>query len=134
MRREQWVNNALETVIDCDTVFLDPDNGLQTPSVLKYHKNGPKYVYYDEVKKFLSKTNTLIVYHHLGRNGSHASQIQQGASILQSIAGNSYKLLSLIFKPYSPRAYFIITKQNEVLDRVNDFMNSNWKQCFEKVE
>jgi hypothetical protein len=131
--REEWVNNALGVVKECDAVFLDPDNGLEVPSANKHTTKAPKYVYYDEVEKFLSITDSLIIYHHLGRNGTHASQMKQRANILQDIAGSSHNVISLCFKPYSPRAYFIITKQNEVRDRVNDFMKSKWKSCFEVV-
>ncbi len=132
--REEWLGNALKTVQNCDAIFLDPDNGLETPSCKKHTAKAPKYVYYDEVEKFLSITDTLIIYHHLGRTGTHASQIEQRASKLQDVAGDSYKVISLCFKPYSPRAYFIITKQNEVIEKVKQFYNSTWKKCFELFE
>ena len=132
--REKWLENALKAVQKCDAVFLDPDNGLETPSVKKHSAKAPKYVYYDEVGKFLIKTSTLVIYHHLGRNEDHTSQIRQRVSILRSIAGDSYELLSLRFRPYSPRAYFIITKQDGMVDRVKKFVDSNWKQCFEMIE
>ena len=133
-RREQWLNNALETVHDCDAIFLDPDNGLETPSVKKHSAKAPKYVYYDEIKKFISKTNTLIIYHHLNRSGDHITQIKGREKILGELAGEFYSIMSLRFRPYSPRAYFIITNQEQVKSRVDEFLSSNWKQCFELVE
>jgi hypothetical protein len=134
VRREQWLGNALETVHDCDAVFLDPDNGLETTSVLRHHAKAPKYVYYDEIMKFLSVTNTLIIYHHLNRNGDHITQIKENQKLLQELAGNRYTIISLRFRPYSPRAYFIITNQEQVRAKLDEFVNSNWKQCFELVE
>ncbi len=132
--REEWLNNALQVVQECNAIFLDPDNGLETPSANKHTAKAPKYVYYAEVEKFLSITDTLIIYHHLGRNGTHASQIGQRTNKLQDIAGSSYKVISLCFKPYSQRAYFIITNQEQVRNQVDEFLSSNWKQCFELVE
>ena len=133
VRRENWFINALETVSDCDAVFLDPDNGIETPSVSKHSAKAPKYVYYDEIKKFLTQTNTLIIYHHLSRNGDHITQIKQKEKVLGKLAGSSYTVISLRFRPYSPRAYFIITNQEQVKSKIDEFVNSNWKQCFELV-
>ena len=131
--REGWLRNALKAVSDCDAIFLDPDNGLETPSVSKHSAKAPKYVYYDEIEGFLSVANTLIIYHHLGRNGSHASQIREREDVLRGLAEEDYTVISLKFNPYSPRAYFIITNQEEVRSKIDEFVYSNWKQCFELV-
>lgn len=133
LRRKQWISDALETVQGCDAIFIDPDNGLETPSVKKHSVKAPKYVYYDEVKGFLSVTDTLIVYHHLSRNGDHLSQIKQKGIHLGKLAGNSYNVMSLRFRPYSPRAYFVITNQESVNNHIDRFLESNWMHCFEKV-
>jgi hypothetical protein len=118
----------------CDAIFLDPDNGLEILSVKKHSAKAPKYVYYDEVKKFLSKTNTLVIYHHLSRNGDHVSQIKQRGKILCELVGKSYEVLSLRFRPYSPRAYFVITNRKDMKGKVLEFVNSGWKQCFEFLD
>lgn len=131
LKREQWLDKALETVSGCDAVFLDPDNGLETPSVSIHSAKAPKYVYYDEIKKFMAIADTLIIYHHLSRNGDHAAQISNREKKLKELAGDSYKVLSIRFQPYSPRAYFIITNQGDMERRVLEFVKSNWNQCFE---
>lgn len=131
MLRDKWINDALNRVQDCDTLFLDPDNGLEVPSASKYSAKAPKYAYYDEIERFLAGRDTLIIYHHLGRNGSHESQIKQREKELRDIAGKGYEVVSLKFRPYSPRAYFIITNQKQITGVVNKFLDSNWKQCFE---
>ncbi len=81
----------------------------------------------------MSVANTLIIYHHLGRNGSHASQIKEREGALRDLAGEDYTVISLKFNPYSPRAYFIITNQEQARNTIVEFVNSNWKQCFEMV-
>ena len=131
LKRELWLKDALKTVSDCDAIFLDPDNGLETSSVSKHSAKAPKYVYYDEIEKFMSLSNTLIIYHHLGRNGSHASQIKEREDVLRDLAGEGYTVISLKFNPYSPRVYFIITNQEQARNTIVEFVNSNWKQCFE---
>ncbi len=131
--REKWLENALKAVQDCNTIFLDPDNGLETPSVSKHSGKAPKYIYYDEVEKFLSQTDTLIIYHHLNRSRDHIGQIKERENSLGELAGEFYNIMSLRFRPYSPRAYFIITNRKQVRSKVDEFVNSNWKQCFELV-
>lgn len=42
--------------------------------------------------------------------------------------------VQLTTPPYSPRAYFIITNQEQVRSKIDEFVNSNWKQCFGIVE
>ncbi len=133
LKRDKWLNNAIETVSGCDAIFLDPDNGLETPSVSKHSVKAPKYVYYDEIERFLSVTNTLIVYHHLSRRGTHTSQMRKKQGILQGLSGQDHIVISLRFRPYSPRAYFIITNQDQIRRKIDEFVNSNWKQCFEQV-
>jgi hypothetical protein len=131
--RRSWMARALEKVSGCDSIFLDPDNGLQTPSVSRHAATAPKYVYADEVLQFLSRAVTLIVYHHLGRNGDHTSQIQRRKADLKSIAGSDCDIRVLHFRRYSPRAYFLMTKEKEILNRVSQLAASEWRQCFDLV-
>jgi hypothetical protein len=41
--RQKWLARALDSVKACDLIFLDPDNGLEVPSVKIHHQRGPKY-------------------------------------------------------------------------------------------
>lgn len=133
-QREDWLRQALHTVSGCDLVFCDPDNGLQIPSVHKSDPKAAKYIFYDEVKQFLSVTDTLVIYHHLSRQGTHPEQIRHRAADLQEIAGPGRQVLTLRFRAYSPRAYFILTKQDAMIERIKSFAKSPWKQYFQLVE
>ncbi len=132
--RERWLEAALKKTKDCRAIFLDPDNGIETPSVKRYSKASPKYVCFDEIAKFASRKQIVVVYHHLGRNGTHEFQISQRALQLKSNLNCSDRIISLRFKSYSPRAYFIITNDQmyQPLEfKINKFLQSSWKQCFE---
>jgi hypothetical protein len=94
----------------------------------------PKYAFYCEIEKYLSNTKTLIIYHHLSRSGNHISQIKQREETLKKLAGESYSVISLRFRPYSPRAYFVISNQHQVINKISEFVGSNWKQCFELLK
>ena len=65
--RESWNLAALERTGDCRTVFLDPDNGLETGRVKPHSAQGVKYAFYDELKPYLDRGQSLVVYHHLNR-------------------------------------------------------------------
>jgi len=133
LKRHVWMENALEAIRGCDAVFLDPDNGLETRSVPKHSAMARKYVFYDEVAEFVTTCDTAIIYHHLGRDGTHHNQICRRAEILQDLAGDGCQVVSLLFLPYSRRAYFVITRSEIVVGRVKLFLESPWKQCFQWV-
>ena len=43
LKRAEWLERIKTQLKDCDLVFLDPDNGLETPSHARHHAAGPKY-------------------------------------------------------------------------------------------
>jgi hypothetical protein len=127
-QREDWFRGAMQAAAGCDLVFCDPDNGLQTPSIDRQNPKAAKYIFYDEVKQFLSVTDTLVIYHHLGRRDTHSDQILRRTADLQELAGPGRRVLTLRFCAYSPRAYFILTGQQAMIERIKTFAQSAWKQ------
>lgn len=75
--RDKWVHNAMEATKGCDIIFVDPDNGLKVKSVKRHHKIGPKYVFYEELLPYIKRGQSLIIYHHLCRNGTAEEQIKE---------------------------------------------------------
>jgi hypothetical protein len=130
-QREDWLRRAMQAVAGCDIIFCDPDNGLQVPSVNKQNPKVAKYIFYDEARQFLSAADTLVIYHHLSRQGTHLAQVQQRAAVLKKIVGPARQILTLRFRAYSPRAYFILTNQQAIIERIKTFAQSSWKQHFQ---
>lgn len=62
--RKCWHQRALKTLSDADLVFLDPDNGMIVPSVKTYNPKSVKYVLYEEAKDYLSRGQSVLIYHH----------------------------------------------------------------------
>ncbi len=50
-----------------DLVFVDPDNGLETPSTAKGRPGSRKYLYWDEVAQTIGPRRSLCVYQHYPR-------------------------------------------------------------------
>ena len=64
--RKRWIKKAAEQTSQCPLAFLDPDNGVEVKSRERHTKAGTKYAYYDEIRKFVSRGQITVVYHHLG--------------------------------------------------------------------
>jgi len=55
-----------------DLVFFDPDNGIDFGK-----RYSEKHVYVDHLQHYWSRGQSILTYHHLGRNGSHEEQIKR---------------------------------------------------------
>lgn len=126
--RLKWFNNAVDAVSNCNAVFLDPDNGLEIKSCNKMSmiKSG-KFAYYTEVSRLFENKDICIIYHHMNMNSPHPKQIEDRILELRNKVNPSGKIFSARFKPYSPRAYFILTKdikEQSIYLNFKNFLNS----------
>jgi hypothetical protein len=114
------------------------NNGLQVDSCKNIHqmKSG-KYVYYSEVCKLFENKKAIIIYHHLNRHknhGTHKDQIRKRIIELREKVNPSGRIFAIRFRPYNPRAYFLITsraKENFMRNKLNDFINSSHGQFWD---
>ena len=133
--RNRWLDDAVQATNDSNAVFLDPDNGLSPKSVRLYSPRACKYVFDNEVREF-AEGRVCVVYHHLGRHGSHEEQIRRCRERLTK-ATERRQMLCLKFRRISCRAYFIVPppgRHDELSGRVDEFLHSGWSGCFERVE
>ncbi|HJX30928.1 MAG TPA: hypothetical protein VJ624_03640 [Thermodesulfobacteriota bacterium] len=132
-RRKDWLKNANQSVSNCKVLFLDPDNGLQIASCPKINqmKSG-KFAYYSEISVLAKDKHVCIIYHHLNRHknhGTHSVQIKTRVSELREQINPSSQIFALRFRPYSPRAYFILTDSQEEPPIKNKIYNFLQSQC-----
>lgn len=76
-------------------------------------------------------SETLIVYHHLNRCFSHDEQIE---ILLENLKNRFNKVLAIKHKPYSPRVYFFLIKEelhyNMFFSKLKEFESKysiHWK-------
>ncbi len=126
--RKEWLDRALDKTSRCRVVFLDPDNGLthaEQPTV--------KHVSLKEAQRFASEDKTVVIYHHLPRR-KHDDEVKAWKRDLRrSLDGVAVHVLR--FRPYSPRAYFIIPRPADaaLVDvRIQTFLSGPWRQHFER--
>jgi len=133
--RTEWVKGALETTGKCDIVFVDPDNGLGV-SVERHQAKGPKYVYYDELQPYLEREQSLIIYHHIGRNGTAGKQIQTRFLEIKDQLNVSNNVFALLFGRGSLRAYFVVPGKahaDSVLEKARRLITQPWGSHFALV-
>ena len=106
--REQWVRDAGQAVDGADVVFVDPDNGLE-PKKRRETATGPKHVYYDEIEPYLSRGQSVVVYHHLGRRrGGHEQEIRDRLRALGANLTLPERPFALRYRRGTSRAFFIL--------------------------
>lgn len=67
-RRAEWFEESLMKLANCDLIFCDPDNGIETKSLSKTGKDSEKYVYISEIKKMIENGFSLVIYNHRDRS------------------------------------------------------------------
>lgn len=140
-KRKQWLEDAVRAVSDCNLIFLDPDNGLQIPSCPKIGqiKSG-KFAYYEEIYRFSIGKDVTVVYHHLGRKGTHQNQILSRAAELRKYINPTGTIFALRYKPYSPRAFFLLSSkltENKLGAILHSFLqsinNNYWDSYYQET-
>ena len=114
-------------------VFLDPDNGFEV-KVAPYEPRGPKYAFFDELAPFAEREQSLIVYHHIGRQSSATDQIKSKFNQIEERLGRTS--LALLYHRGSARAFFLIPAdkhRDAMVSIVEYFLDSPWRRHFEPV-
>ena len=134
--RQRWVKGALQETAGCDVVFLDPDNGLEPKTVPITRKMAPKYAYIKEVGKWVERGQSVVIYHHLGRNRAHAEQIEDWLKRLRGEFG-SHDIFALRFRRGTSRAFFVLAAKCHapiLRERAGELLASPWREHFEGHE
>jgi hypothetical protein len=136
VKRQAWLDSALHVASGADLVFVDPDNGLEC-AVGRFTKNGPKYVYYSDIDALCRLESTLVIYHHLSRQGSATEQVKRRANALRERIPPGYALSALRFRRGSARTYFVALApphQRRLSQRMDAFLAGGWSQHFTREQ
>lgn len=133
--RQHWLSKAIGVTEHCNLIFVDPDNGLQV-GVGAYDPKGPKYVFFHELIAFAELNKSLVIYHHICRQGKAIEQINSRLLEIKDKLPNGKSAIALLYHRGSARVFFIVPSPDHeatLFDRVMRFMNSPWSRHFEAV-
>jgi hypothetical protein len=133
-QRDAWVDAALARSVDCEIVFLDPDNGLEVPSCGPCSARGPKYVTYGEVRRFAARGQSVIIYQHFDMAPNLVNRRRQALAVHLGVDQVSIHVLH--YHRGTARAYFVIpsAQHKELLEaRVKEFLDTPWREHFSRA-
>lgn len=134
--RARWLERAMLATRDVDMVFLDPDNGIESATQRQTRK-GPKYVYFDEIQPYLSREQSVVVYHHLDRSMPAEAQISFRLAQLGNRLSGYSRITALRYRRGSARVFFVIATpplESVLKERSHRFVQGPWAQNFELVQ
>jgi hypothetical protein len=65
--RDEYFKKVVKLAENHDTIFLDPDNGIEVSSCKRGNKNSSKYVYWDEIYEIFKPDKNILIYQHFPR-------------------------------------------------------------------
>ena len=128
------MRDALEVNRGSDVVFADPDNGLES-GTQRHHLRGPKYAFFDELKPYIDRGQSLVVYHHLHFGAPAEIQVRERLAQVGERLGGAF---ALRYRPGSARAFFVVPSdahRKVLIDRAERLAQDPcWGQHFTFVE
>ena len=132
--RNGWVRDALSAMKDCDIIFVDPDNGLEA-GTKRHQKQGPKYVFFDELEPYYRRGQSLIIYHHTSRRGTAEEQVRERLAQIDERLNNG-GTFALLYHRGSSRAFLVVPSEKHesiLTEKAEQFMQGPWSQHFTMV-
>jgi len=124
--REIWFDKMLSDLADCDLVFLDPDNGLETSSFSLGAVAAGKCISLAQLTRLSRPDRALVVYHHhTRRKGGHIEELKYWAERLR---GAGFETVDAVrSRPFAPRVFFLLNASPDLRGRANRLV-SDWSR------
>ena len=131
----EWIGGALAETADADIVFVDPDNGIASKP-LHWRMHASKHTFVEDFREYFRRGQSLVIYHHLSRQGKAVEQIRSVAALLQTEVGLAKVPWALWYHRGSARCYFILPQDEHahaLQSRLDRLLDSSWRAHFEMV-
>ena len=132
--RLNWLEDAIAATLDCDLVFLDPDNGLE-PVDNQGDQALPVHARHQDTVPFWDKGKSLVIYQHLNSNGNIEEQVRTHAANLRyvlGLKGPPGDSIALVFHRRISRVFFVIPNAANpevsrlLRGRIDSFLECCW--------
>lgn len=120
--RAAWFERAHKTVAQSNLVFLDPDNGLEVPSVPVTSPLSNKYATAAEIAALLEAGSSVVLYQH-GSRTPWQRQREQVCARIAAETDQGITIRSLRFGAFGARAFFCVTVDQEMTAAVESGLN-----------
>ncbi|MES3017456.1 MAG: hypothetical protein V4721_06745 [Bacteroidota bacterium] len=117
--RIDYFNKIKSSSFNCDIIFLDPDNGIEVPSIPYGKRNSSKYIYLHEIVESYKIGRSLLVYQHFTRSNriqfmsDIAKKVKERLNV-EKIYILKMKNAFLILIPQKPHLFSIETSIQEI--------------------
>ena len=131
--RREWFKQALKKTASAHLVFLDPDNGIECESVSLTALKAPKYVFWDEIRSFANRGQSVVVIHHCGHHCSSKEQVSRLLKCFHGQMPQRFETSALIYKRGTRRFFFvaIAPEHREILStRRARMLSYPWEKHF----
>jgi len=132
--RKRWHEEALTTVEQASWVFVDPDNGIIFDTPSEGIRPSHKHAYLYELRDYFARGQSVVAYHHLGRQaGGHELLVQ---SCLRKLSANGLDARAVHYNRGTGRVFFVLPqleRRAHAMDALNDFSRV-WAQHARLVE
>ena len=116
--RADWHYRALEKLKKADFVFVDPDNGMLVKSVGKKSVKSVKYTFYEEVRDYIRRGQSVLIYNHRSRK-QEDQYFHEICSKLQEVTGiTEPDILKITFPKCSVRDYLAVPASMEQREKI----------------
>jgi len=126
-QRDHWHAAAMQRVAEARCVFTDPDNGIVFADRAAIVRRIPshKYSYWHEIIDYLSRGQSVIAYHHLGRpRGGHAAYIRECLLKIRAAGHDSW---AIHYRRGTARVFFVIpvgSDRGALLERSKSYVQT----------
>jgi hypothetical protein len=96
-----------------------------------------KHVFVEEPAPYLERGQSVVVYHHLARQGSHEEQIARLCEMLRSQLRLLSRPIALCYRPWSPRAFFVLAAPPDeaaIGKRLARVLAGPWAAHFQRID
>lgn len=114
-----WHRHAMDSLKDADVVFMDPDNGMLVKSVGKRSVRSAKYALYEEVKAYIERGQSVLVYNHRCRK-QEKQYFHDICTKLEEYTGIAEdEILKITFPKCSVRDYLAVPASKDHHDKID---------------
>ena len=123
--RDAYFQRLTSACSGYDLVFVDPDNGIEVPSVPYGRRNSSKYVYWKELRGLFEGGHTVVVYQHFPRVDRQRFVAETADRIRHEAPGSRVAALGTVSV-----AFFVIgqLRHSGALDAGVETVVGNWAE------